>query len=221
MLLEYINYSPDFSDNEFNNFIMELSPSISTVVLPIYFAKNAKNKIKTDCRVSCLIDFPLGISDIGSRFEACKFAIKNKCDAIDIVMQPNLLANRKYDKIREEVKNLKTYCDDNNTEIRYILEYRAFDHHCLKKACEILLNTNITTISLSTGYGIDVLSDFIIASKFLSSTQTSDINIILTANFWSDKHIETILKNGFKTVRSGYIKNLKYLANFLKKYDNS
>jgi deoxyribose-phosphate aldolase len=164
-----------------------------------------------------LIDFPLGISDSQSRIESCKYAIKNKVNYIDIVMPTNLLANRKYDKIREELKNIKELCDESGTDIRYILEYRSFEHQCLKKACEILLSYDINTISLSTGYGVDVLSDFIIASKFLTSASNLKLNISLSANFWSENHMNLIIQNNFYSVRSQYVTNLDYLANFLQK----
>lgn len=217
MLLEYINYSADFSEHEFNSLIDTFNKNISTVVLPSYYLKIAKSKLKESCKVSCLIDFPLGISDYISRIEACKYAIKQKSDYVDVVMSTNLLANRKYDKIRDEITNIKTICDESNTSVRYILEYRYFEHHSLKKACEILLSFGISTISLSTGANVDILSDFIIASKFLTSAQSLNLNIILSANFWSENHMNLIKQNNFFAVRSQHISSLQNLAAFLQK----
>lgn len=218
MLLEYINYSPDVSDMEFNAMLENLSTDISTLVLPNYFAKLAKNKLKNNTKISCLIDFPLGISDSYSRLEACKNAIKIKTNYIDIVLSANLLANRKYEKIREEIKNLQDLCGSADVGIRYILEYRAFDHHVLKKICEILISYNLSTISLSTGFSLDVISDFIIASKYLTAAQNLKLNIIMTANFWLEHHLTLITQNNFYGVRSSHMNNLQYLANFLQKH---
>lgn len=216
MLLEYINYSQDFSDIEFDQLIKDLEHfPISTVILPIYYIKSARSKLDTGTKVSCIIDFPFGLSDPNTRLKACEYAIKNKSDFLDIVLQSSLLVNRKYDKLREEIKNIKEFCKENGTGIRYILEYRMFDHNCIKKACEILNSFDITTISLSTGCGLDVLSDAIIANKFILSSNPN-LNLILASNFWHDKQIDMIVKNNFYGVRSSYVQNLKNLANFIK-----
>lgn len=217
MFLEYINYSADLTEAELTRTIDNLPQNVSTLVLPSFFIKSAKAKVNENTKISCLIDFPIGLSDNQTRLEACKFAIKNKTNYLDIVMPTNLLANRKYDKIREELKIIQNLCSESGVEARYILEYRAFEHQALKKACDILISFNITTFSLSTGYSIDNLSDYIIASKYLSETQSVKPNIILTANFWLEKHIQLILQNSFFAVRSSHIQNIIYLANFLQK----
>lgn len=213
MFLEYINYSPDFYDNDLTKLAEEFPEYLSTAIVPPYYIRAAKNKLPNNIAVSCLIDYPLGLSNASARLDACQYAIKNKTDKIDIVMQSSNLANRKYDKIREELKNVTDLMKDSNIETRYILEYRSFDHQCLKKACEILCAADIDTIALSTGYGVDVLSDFIIASKFLLSNKKS-MKIILTANFWTENHIETMLKHNFYAVRSSHMHSLKYLSKF-------
>jgi len=54
-----------------------------------------------------------------------------------------LAANRKYDKIRDDIKSIVEIAQTYNASVRYILEYRKFDHFCLKKACEIFENMGI------------------------------------------------------------------------------
>jgi deoxyribose-phosphate aldolase len=209
MLLEYINYSHDLTEVEIVEILSLLPDNISTIIIPSHFLKTLKNKIKTNTKISCLIDFPLGISDPESRLSACNYAIKNKCDFIDIVIPTNLLANRKYDKIREEIKKIKDLSKD-DVGIRYILEYRAFSHASLKKICEILHNFELFDISLSTGYGADVLSDLIIAKNFINTHRKC--NIFMTANFWLDKHIKLIAQNDFYAIRSSSVFSLNQAA---------
>ena len=108
MLLEYINYSPDFKPTDLSKFNSKFLESISVFVVPHFYLRSVKNKISaTSSKISCLIDFPLGISDTNSRIESIKNAIKTKTDSLDIVMNSSFLANRKYDKIREEISLIK------------------------------------------------------------------------------------------------------------------
>jgi deoxyribose-phosphate aldolase len=133
-------------------------------------------------------------------------------NTIDIVMPQNLATNRKYDKIREDVKNCIDLSIENNVKIRYILEYRMFDHSCLKKLCEIFENHNMRCVLPSSGYFLDNLADNILASVFLHQN-SKDLNIICTGNIWLDKHFDTIKKSGLFGLRTTSIHSL---ANFVK-----
>jgi deoxyribose-phosphate aldolase len=126
-------------------------------------------------------------------------------------MPQNLASNRKYDKIREDVKNNSEFCQQNSMELRYTLEYRIFDHHCLKKLCEIFANSGVQYVYPSTGYFLDNLADNILASIFLYQNST-DIKIISTGNIWTSKHFETIGKSGLFGFRSS---SLHSLQNFM------
>jgi deoxyribose-phosphate aldolase len=123
-------------------------------------------------------------------------AIKNLANYIDIVIPSNYLTNRKYDKIREDIKYQKEICQN----VRYILEYRAYDHQYLKKMAEILVDNDLKTVCISTGYAVDVLSDSLIASQFLTS-QVAGLNTIITANCWNPRHFDLVLKNKIENIR--------------------
>lgn len=209
MYIEYANTSIDLTDNELSllikNDINKIS-EISTVIVPQYFVKLTRGLLDSQKKVSCFIDYPLGISDIKSRSSASLFAIKNGADYIDIMLPGPYLTNRKYDKIREDIKYQKE--NINPSKIRYILEYRTFDHNYLKKMCEILLSAEISTVIPASGYRIDNLADFIIASEFLHS-HFNNLKIILSSNFWNFHQFEMILSQKFYGVRSQSIDILK------------
>lgn len=214
MHLEYINASPDLTDNELSVLIKDhinKIPEISTVIVPQYFVKLCRGLLDQHKKVSVLVDYPLGISDIKSRSLASSCAIKNGADYVDIMLPSSYLTNRKYDKIREDIKTQKE--NINPSRIRYILEYRTFDHNYLKKMCEILIGAEINTIAPSSGYRIDNLADFIIASEFLKS-HFSQLNMILSSNFWNNHQFEMILAQKFYAARSSSIDILKDLINF-------
>lgn len=173
---------------------------INSITVPYYLIKTIKNVVENNIMVSCAIDYPLGISDLKTRLTAIEQAAKIGANMVDVVMPQNLASNRKYDKIREDLKYTTELCQKYNIEPRYILEYRVFDHNCLKKICEILDTFDIKNIFPSTGYFIDNLVDNIIAVSFLRQN-SKNLNVFCSGNFWNDKHFELINKSNLFGVR--------------------
>lgn len=187
-----------------------------SITVPHFFIKPAKHFIANkNIRLSSFIDFPLGISDSVGRASSIKNTIASGVDAIDICMPQNLAANRKYSKIREDIQTTIAIKDAANlsVDIRYILEYRKFDHYCLKKICEIFDSFGIQYVFPSTGYFIDNLADNILASIFLYQN-SKDIKVISTGNAWQDKHFETLIKSGLYGFRTSSIHALKNFSKF-------
>jgi deoxyribose-phosphate aldolase len=182
---------------------------INSITTSYYFHKLIKPYINNGLDFSCFIDYPLGISDSKSRVFCVDQAIKAGFNTLDVCVPQNLTSNRKYDKIREDIGSILEISKDKNINIRYILEYRKFDHFCLKKICEIFENLGIKYVFPSSGYFLDNLADNILASIFLHNN-SKDLKIISTGNIWTEKHFETILKSGlfgFRTTSTHALKN--------------
>jgi deoxyribose-phosphate aldolase len=215
MYIDFIINSTDINENETKELIAQaiLYP-INSITVPYYLIKSTKQNIgDKKIYVSCLIDYPLGISDTKTRRFAVEQAQKNGAEGVDISMPQNLAASRKYDKIREDIKNVIEIANNNNLTIKYILEYRFFDHHCLKKICEIFDDFGIKYVYPSTGYFLDNLADNILASIFLYQN-SKDLNVISTGNIWNKKHFETINKSGLFGFRTSSIHSLKNFLEF-------
>lgn len=179
---------------------------INSITTPIFLTKSIKNflkekKIDNSVTVSCLIDYPMGVSDIKTRLTAVDQAIIAGANCVDIVMPQNLAANRKYDKIREDIKQTLENTKNKDIKVRYMLEYRIFDHHCLKKICEIFDDFQIKYCFPSTGFFLDNISDNIIASTFLYKN-SKNIHIISSGQFWNENHFKTIIKSGIYGIRT-------------------
>jgi deoxyribose-phosphate aldolase len=188
---------------------------VKSITCSHFYIKSIKSIIgDKDIGLSCLVDFPSGLSDSKTRRMAVEQAHKAGASTIDIVMPQNLASNRKYDKIREDLKIITEYSLVNNIQLRYILEYRTFDHHCLKKLCEILDTFNIRDVFPSTGYFLDNLADNLIASVFLHEN-SKDINIYCTGNAWTDHHFSIIQKTGLYGIRVFSLFALKSLSKIL------
>lgn len=212
--IEYINTSYDLTETDLLVLLKEIQTiqEIKTIILPPYFIKYARGILGYDKNISCLVDFPMGMSDLKSRASMTNFGIKNLANYIDIVIPSNYLTNRKYDKIREDIKYQKDLCQN----IRYILEYRSYDHQYLKKMTEILLANNLNTVCISTGQSLDILSDSLIASQFLTG-QVEGLQTIISANFWNNRHFELLSQYQPYGIRSSSLHTLKSLFSFSNK----
>lgn len=179
-----------------------LKHNVDGICLPYYLVKCCKYLVDTEIKdYSCFIDFPIGISDLKTRKFAVEQAITAGVNTVDISMPQNLAANRKYDKIRDDVKAIKEVCLEDKIKIRYILEYRSFDHRCLKKICEIFDNFDIQYAFPSTGFFLDNLADNLIACSFLHQN-SKEINIICSGDIWLEKHFNIIVKSGIFGMRT-------------------
>lgn len=214
MYIDFAIIDTDIEDKKARQKILEaIEWNVNSITVPYYLLKSCKSLIKTpEINYGCLIDFPLGISDAKTRCHAVEVAISSGANAIDISMPQNLAANRKYDKIREDIKNVKSICG-NDVIIKYILEYRVFDHRCLKKICEIFDEHTISFVTPSTGYFIDNLADNLIASAFLHEN-SKEINVIATGNAWTENHFSILNKSGIFGFRTFNIQSLKSFKEF-------
>lgn len=164
--------------------------NISILPYSINSIKNIEGFKNEDINLSCPIDFPNGILDAKSRNFTVSQLVKNGLSSLDIMAPSKILANRKYDKLREDIRSNLDICLEKNVKLRYILEYRIFNHEILAKVCQILMSLGIDTIIPSSGMMIDDINDSLIACNFLSVK--SGINVICNANIYNRNHIKLI-----------------------------
>jgi deoxyribose-phosphate aldolase len=140
-------------------------------------------------------------------------AAKAGATGVDIMVPAKFISNRKYDKLRDDIKNNMLACQENNLSVRYILEYRVFNHETLAKTCQIFKTLGIDYVFPSTGHMIDDIHDNLIASKYLMAK--SQIKTIANGNIWTEKHAESVKLADIYGVRLHHIPSLEL---FLKNH---
>lgn len=216
--IEYGYYDFASNENETKEIIgqaIQYHPDI-IFTLP-YYSKSIKSLIKDGpTKIGTTIDYPFGLSDIKNRNMAVESAIKNGISVLEMIAPVNLLCNRKYDKIRDDINSNKELCDRAGVELRYTLDYRVFTLDLLYKIAQMLVGHNIITIYPSSNYFLDNLSDNILASALINK-KVANINIIVNGNAWTDHHVHMLLSHtqiyGYKT-NNLYI--LELLSNKIK-----
>jgi deoxyribose-phosphate aldolase len=201
MHIEYSLYDLEYSEEEIKQNIEKAKVlGIKSISAPYAWTKLCKSLVKdTGIIVSNAIDYPLGIMDTKTRNNAIVNAIENGAEKLEIVIQNNYLNNKKYDKIRADIKSNYDICQQNNILLQYFLEYRIFTHQSLIKACNLLLEVPIDTVYVSTGHMIDNTEDNVIATMLLA--EKTKINTVFTGNIWNKKQVEILRKNNIKKAR--------------------
>jgi deoxyribose-phosphate aldolase len=211
MLLEYSYYDTASNDTEIQKNLTEaLKYNIQTIsVLPPY-VRLVKSMVADTVKISCPIDYPMGLLDIKSRLSVVDFCLKNNVDIIEAVCPAQLLCNRKYEKFRDDIKQLTSLCSISNVELRYVLEYRQYSYELLYKIAQILYDFNIKTIYPSTGYSLDDIGDNIIASALINK-KVPNINIICNGNLWNSNHLKMVKNNQLYGLRINSLNGLQLI----------
>jgi deoxyribose-phosphate aldolase len=216
MYIEYAYY--DLSSNEAEtkqNINQAIKLGVQNLsVLPSY-VKMAKS-ITQNLLVSCPIDYPLGVLDLKSRISAVEGAIKNGVDIVDVVCPAYPLCHRKYDKFREDIKNLKDLCDYNKIQLRYFLEYRIYSYDLLYKIAQVLLEFDVNICFPSTGHLLDDINDNLIATAMINK-KTEKINMIINGNVWNSSQVNLIFKSKPYGIRLNSINSLQLILENSKK----
>lgn len=209
MYIEYACYDYSLSDEELKyNFTQAIKLGVKNISVHYPYLPILKNIVsEMPINISCPIDYPYGLSDMKIRLMGIANAAKNGSATIDLVAPAKFIANRKYDKLRDDIRTCFMLCQENNLILRYMLEYRVFNHETLAKTCQILKNLGIEYVIPATGQMIDDINDNLIACKYLMAK--SEIKIITNGNIWTQKHVEAIKTSKIYGARFHYLPSLE------------
>lgn len=202
-IIEYGHYDLASNEVEVKDYVMQaLKFQPNTVSVLPYYVKSVKNLVVGHADISCVVDYPFGLSDTQSRLLSIEQAIKDGVDIVELVMCNPLLCNRKYEKLRKELDVCVKICNDNDIELRCILEYKIFAADLLYKAAAILQEYHITTIYPSANFLIDSISDNILAGMLIQQKNPA-LKIIFNGSAWTNDQLDIVLNNsniyGYKT----------------------
>lgn len=210
MYTEYYINNIDEKDIDIKNNLDNLKKyKLSGIVSPISQIKFIK-KIAENIDIGCLVDYPIASSDLARRQDLILDALKIGVDYISITIPFYYIINRKYDKFRDDIAKNLDICRNKGTQLRYILEYRKFDHLLLHKICEILMKCEVDTIYPSTGFFIDNIEDNMIACSYLK--EKTGIKTVVNGNLWKQPQADSLLKFNPYGFSSNNINSFSFLG---------
>lgn len=217
MYIEYFFNSIEDNENEIRLTMDKLNHYPIHNILTLYSNLKFFKKNFPKYNYGCFIDYPISTYEFSKRHELIIDAIDIGARFICITVPFSSIINRKYSKFKEDIEKNKDICLSKNIELRYILEYRKFDHNILSKICNILVSNNINIAYPSTGFFIDNADDNIIASTFLKTK--TNINMIINANIWTDKQVQNIINSEPYGISVNQILALEMVLKYLHEKD--
>lgn len=114
-------------------------------VLPEWASLVSKELEDTDMKVIVLIDEPMGLSSHKERMDACRRAVKNGADELDVVMN---IIDFKYEKYDSVMKDLSEICG--LADVKVIIGSGFLTDSEIKKASELVQEAGAICVKTAT-----------------------------------------------------------------------
>lgn len=123
---------------------------VASVCIPPSYVKQVKEYVKDKMAVCTVIGFPNGYQTTEVKVFEAKDAIANGADEIDMVINVGVLKDREYNRILNEIKQLKAACG--NRILKVIIETCLLTDEEKIKMCELVTEARADFIKTSTGF---------------------------------------------------------------------
>ena len=125
----------------------------ASVCINPYYVKYASEYLKgSGVKVCTVIGFPLGQNTKEVKVFETKDAIKNGADEIDMVINVAALKDKKYDYVKEEIKEIFVAVSWSNKLLKVIIENAYLTDAEKRKVCEICKEVGVDFVKTSTGF---------------------------------------------------------------------
>ncbi|HOJ63531.1 MAG TPA: deoxyribose-phosphate aldolase [Spirochaetota bacterium] len=181
----------DATEKEIEDFIFEsLKYNFHSICIHPCWLEFAKALIKNNMQLTTVIGFPLGATTTKTKCNETEESLSNGATEIDMVINIGFLKSKKYKRVEEEIKKIRSICS--NFILKIIIEASLLTKDEIINITKISEECDADFIKTSTGFAKE-------------GARIEDIEII--KNSLSNKKI------GIKA--SGGIKNLEILKNMI------
>jgi len=122
----------------------------ATVCIPPFYVKQAKEYVGKNMQICTVIGFPNGYNTTKVKVFETKDAVADGADEIDMVINIGALKDKKYDFVKQEIKEIKEACD--GKLLKVIIETCLLTDDEKIKMCELVTEAGADYIKTSTGF---------------------------------------------------------------------
>ena len=164
----------------------------ASVCVPPCYIKRIADKYGKDFNICTVIGFPLGYSVTEAKVVEAKEAIKDGANEVDMVININDAKNGDFDKIEEEIKEIKKACGDKILKV--IIETCYLTDEEKIKLCGCVTRAKAEYIKTSTGFGTGgaTFDDV----KLFKANVGPDVKIKAAGGIRTKEDMETFLSLG-------------------------
>ncbi len=125
----------------------------ASVCVPPAYVKRIHDTYGDKLNICTVIGFPLGYSVTQAKAEETRQAVADGAGEIDMVVNISDVKNGLYDKVEEEIRQIKKACD--GKILKVIIETCYLDEKEKIAMCHAVTNAGADYIKTSTGFGTD------------------------------------------------------------------
>ncbi len=125
----------------------------ASVCVPPAYVKRIHDTYGDKINICTVIGFPLGYSVTQAKVEETRQAVADGAGEIDMVVNVSDVKNGLYDKVEEEIRQIKKACD--GKILKVIIETCYLDEKEKIAMCRAVTNAEADYIKTSTGFGTD------------------------------------------------------------------
>lgn len=123
----------------------------ASVCIPPTYVARVHEKYGDKINICTVIGFPLGYQVTAAKVTEAKEAIKQGCNEIDMVVNISDVKNGLYEKVEEEIREIKEACGDHILKV--IIETCYLTKEEKIAMCKAVTNAGADYIKTSTGFG--------------------------------------------------------------------
>lgn len=143
--------SPEATWNEIKKICDDgIKYKVASVCIPASYVKMAKEYVENKLKICTVIGFPNGYSTTKAKIFETEDAINNGADEIDMVINIGNLKDGLFDKVENEIQEIKFACGDKILKV--IIETCLLTEAEKIKMCELVTNAKADFIKTSTGF---------------------------------------------------------------------
>lgn len=165
---------------------------VASICIPPCYVKLASDYLKGEIPVCTVIGFPLGYNTTSVKIAEAKESIENGASEIDMVINISDAKMHKFDRIEEEIKQIKEAIGDNILKV--IIETCYLDKEEKIELCKVVTRAGADFIKTSTGFGTNgaTLEDI----KHMKENVGTNVRIKAAGGIKSLKDAEDFIKEG-------------------------
>lgn len=122
----------------------------ASACIPASYVRQSAEYVEGKLPICTVIGFPNGYSTTAVKVFETKDAVANGADEIDMVINIGHLKDRKYEEIREEIRQIREACE--GRILKVIIETCLLTEEEKIRMCEIVTEAGAEFIKTSTGF---------------------------------------------------------------------
>ena len=195
-LIDYTRIADNLDNDKVKEICKEAEDNnfYSVCILPQYVAV-ANSFLKNKIKISALIDFPKGQSDVKQKINSIDEAIVNGANEIDVVINYKLIKDsEEQNTLENEIRELTEYCHKEGVIIKIIIEIGSLNYQEIETICRMCIDSSVDFIMTSTGKlpNDDSFETKLEKVKFMRKILPDDIKIKFSGGVRTNEQIKEL-----------------------------